>query len=604
MSYYFGRKKIGFCLKKIINLHCNYLSMIRQPIVSVLGHIDHGKTSLLDKIRGTTIVEREAGRITQHIGATEIPLNTILSLCGNLVKGKSFKIPGLLFIDTPGHHSFITLRARGGSLADLAILVVDINEGFKPQTIESINILKRYKTPFVIALNKIDLINGFISNDNCFLISLKSQREEVQKKIDEKIYDLVGKLYDLGFNSERYDRVSDFTKNLAMVPISAKTGVGIPDLLLVLIGLAQKFLEKKLEIAEGLGEGTILEVREEKGLGMTIDTIIYNGVIKQGDTIVVGGVEKPIITKVKALLKPKAGEEISSTKNFSLAKKVFAASGVKISALNIEGVIPGSPLKVVKENVEKVLEEVQKECEIKIETSEEGILVRADALGSLEALSFELKLKNIPIKTARIGDVSRKDVVEVSTIKDKLKKIILAFNVKVLPDAEEESRKTDVKIFTNDILYRLIEDYENWAKIKKEELERVLREEVLLGKIKVLQGCIFRRSSPAIVGVRVLSGKIRVGERLLKEDGKIIGKIKSIRSVEESFQIADQGKEVAIAIDNAIVGRNLKEEDILFVDIIESQVKKLNELELTFDEKECLNKVIEIKRKENQFWGM
>lgn len=592
-------------LKKIIKYLYNSILMIRQPIVSVLGHVDHGKTSLLDKIRGTAIAEREAGRITQHIGATEIPLNIILNLCGNLVKDKTFKIPGLLFIDTPGHHSFITLRARGGSLADLAILVVDINEGFKPQTIESINILKRHKTPFVIALNKIDLIDGWRTENEYFLISLRSQRENVQNKIDEKIYNLVGKLYDLGFNAERYDRISDFTKNLAIVPISAKEEVGIPDLLLILIGLAQKFLEKQLEIEEGLGEGTILEVKEEKGLGITLDTIIYNGVIKQGDTIVVGGVEKPIITKVKVLLKPKVGEEISVNEKFSSVKKVFAASGVKISAVNLEGVIPGSPLRVVRNNIKKVVEEVQKECKITIETQEEGILIRADALGSLEALSFELKAKNIPIKTAKIGDVSRKDVVEVSTIKDSLKRVILAFNIKVLPEVEEESRKTDVKIFTNNIIYRLIEDYENWMAKKKEELEMQVREEIVFpAKVKVLQGCIFRKSNPAIVGIRVLAGKIRVGEKLLREDGKVIGEIRSIRSVEESFKKVEQGKEVAIAIDEGIVGRNLNEEDIIFIDIPERHVKKLKELELTFEEKECLNKVIEIKRKENQFWGM
>ena len=110
---------------------------IRQPVVSVLGHVDHGKTKLLDRIRGTSVQAREAGAITQHIGATEVPIEHIYKVCSKLIGQKKFDVPGLLFIDTPGHHSFVTLRARGGSLADLAVLVIDIREGLMPQTIES-----------------------------------------------------------------------------------------------------------------------------------------------------------------------------------------------------------------------------------------------------------------------------------------------------------------------------------------------------------------------------------------------------------------------------------------------------------------------------------
>ena len=117
---------------------------LRQPIVAVLGHVDHGKTTLLEYVRGTTIVKREAGAITQHIGATEVPFDTVSKICGPLLKEGTTNLPGLLFIDTPGHHSFSTLRSRGGALADIAVLVVDITEGFKPQTIESINILKQH----------------------------------------------------------------------------------------------------------------------------------------------------------------------------------------------------------------------------------------------------------------------------------------------------------------------------------------------------------------------------------------------------------------------------------------------------------------------------
>ncbi|MBU3901906.1 MAG: translation initiation factor IF-2, partial [Candidatus Thermoplasmatota archaeon] len=447
--------------------------MIRQPIVSVLGHIDHGKTQLLDSIRGSTVIEREAGRITQHIGATEVPIDVIYRICGSLLGRKRFTFPGLLFIDTPGHQAFTTLRARGGALSDLAVLVVDINEGFKPQTVESLNILKRYKTPFVVAANKIDLINGWVSEKKPFAESYKKQVERAMDVVDEKIYEIVGKIYNYGFSSERYDRVADFTKNIAIVPISAKTGEGIQDLLMVLVGLAQRFLEKQLKTEEGPGEGTVLEVKEEKGLGPTVDVIIYNGSVKQGDTIVLGGIDRPIVTKVKALLKPKPLDEIRDpTERFKSVKNVSAASGVKISGKHLEDVIAGAPLKVVVNNMDEVVRSIQSECKIVIETEEDGVVVKADAIGSLEGLAFELKNKGVPIKKAEVGDVSRRDVTEASTVSDPLRRAVLGFNVKVLPDVKEGQ----AKLFVNNIIYKLLDDYEEWCIKRKAELEKEKRD--------------------------------------------------------------------------------------------------------------------------------
>ncbi|MDI6916890.1 MAG: translation initiation factor IF-2 [Thermoplasmatales archaeon] len=576
--------------------------MIRQPIVSVLGHIDHGKTHLLDSIRGSTVIEREAGRITQHIGATEVPIDVIYKICGPLLSSKRFTVPGLLFIDTPGHQAFTTLRARGGALSDLAVLVVDINEGFKPQTVESLNILKRYKTPFVVAANKIDLINGWVSEKKPFAESYKKQVERAMDVLDKKIYELVGKIYNHGFSSERYDRVADFTKNIAVVPVSARTGEGVPDLLMVLVGLAQRFLESQLKTEEGPGEGTVLEVKEEKGLGPTVDVIIYNGSVKQGDTVVLGGTDRPIVTKVKALLKPKPLDEIRDpTERFKSVKNVSAASGVKISGKDLDCVIAGAPLKVAVNNIDSVIRSIQSECKIVIETEEDGVVVKADAIGSLEGLAFELKNKGIPIKKAEVGDVSRRDMVEASTVSEPLRRVVLGFNVRVLPDAKEEQ----AKLFVNNVIYRLLEDYEEWCMKRKTDLEKEKREEIVYpGKIKILEGCIFRTSKPAIFGVRVLGGRIRTGQELMRNDGKIVGKIKSIRSVEESYKEALAGKEVAIAADEPTIGRQIKENDILYVSIPENDAKKLSALELTFDEKEILDDVIEIKRKEKAFWGM
>ncbi|UCE73293.1 MAG: translation initiation factor IF-2 [Methanomassiliicoccales archaeon] len=580
---------------------------IRQPIVSVLGHVDHGKTTLLDDIRGSAVASREAGKITQHIGATEVPIETIEQICGDMLKGKKFTVPGLLFIDTPGHYSFTTLRSRGGALADLAVLVIDVMEGLKPQTIESINILKRHRTPFVVAVNKIDRMAGWRSKKKrSFFTAFSAQTEHVQSKLDERLYELIGNLYTHGFSAERYDKVSDFQKNIALVPISAKHDEGISDLLLILIGLAQRYLERELETEEGPAEGTILEVKEERGFGTTIDVIVYKGTIKKGDTVVIGTTGEPIVTKVKALLRPKPLDEIRDPREqFDSCDAVSAAAGVKISAQSLESVIAGTPLKVASEDVEGIVDEIRSEMKLEIETKDEGLIVKADAIGSLEALAFELKEKEIPIKKAEVGDVSKRDVIDCATSSDPLKRALLAFNVKVLPDARDEITRQGAIVFESSIIYKLMEDYEEWRQKRRKELEREARGEITHpGMFKVLPDCVFRMSKPAICGVRVLAGRIRPGQGILRADGRVVGRIKSIQSEGKSLKEAISGEEVAISIEGVTVGRQLCVEDILYVDIPEGDCKRLDKTELNVDEQEILDKVCEIKRKENQFWGM
>ena len=435
---------------------------LRTPIVAVLGHVDHGKTTILDKIRGTTIAEKEPGLITQHIGATEVPLEVISKLCGSLLEG--IRIPGLLFIDTPGHHAFTTLRARGGALADIAILVVDLNEGFQPQTIESVNILKQHKTPFIVAANKIDRIHGWLPHDNSlFTETFKLQSERTQRLLDEKIYTLIEGLYNVGFSSDRYDRIRDFTKNISVVPTSARTGEGIPDLLMVSLGLAQRFLENDLKLhAKGPGLGTVIEIKEEKGFGITLDAILYDGVLKTGDQIVVGAFKQPIVTKVRALLKPKAAG------GFKRVKRVIAAAGVKIAAPGIENALSGSPVRVTINDTDKVIADVEREMrEITISTQDVGVVIKADTIGALEALAGELSRAEIPVSKADLGDVSRRDVIEAETISDPLYSVVLGFNVDVLPDAKDAAEKSNVNLFVNDVIYGLIEEYQTWFEKQK-----------------------------------------------------------------------------------------------------------------------------------------
>lgn len=581
---------------------------VRQPIVSVLGHVDHGKTTFLDFIRGTTVAARESGAITQHIGATEVPIDTIYTVCGDLLGQKKFSLPGLLFIDTPGHHAFTTLRSRGGSLADLAVVIIDIREGFRPQTHESINILRQFKTPFIIAVNKIDGLSGWQYGKDNAKTRIQKQRSPTRSQFEEKLYEIIGAIYDKGFKADLYFNIKDFRKSVPIIPISAKTGEGIPELLMVLVGLAQRYMEEQLKIESGPGKGSVLEVKEEVGLGTTIDTIIYSGKIHKDDTIVIATRgEEPLVTKIKALLKPKPLDEIRDPRErFDSVTEVHAASGIKISAPNLDDVIPGAALRVTTDKLDDIIQEIKNQSKINIELDKDGIILKADTIGSLEALVKESRDKGIHIRKAEIGNVSKRDIIEADAPVNPLDKVIFSFNVKILPEAKEEANTAEVTIFNEDVIYTIMENYDEWLEKKKAELERQRRMDYIHpGMMRFLPEYVFRVSHPAVIGVRILSGRIKVGMRLMREDGKTIGSIKGIQSENKSLDEALQGQEVAISIEGVTVGRQIKGDDILYTDIPESDTKKLKEMDvLNSDEKEVLNKIIEIKRKTNKFWGM
>jgi len=586
------------------------MKSIRSPICTVMGHVDHGKSSILDNIRGSAIVKSEAGAITQAIGASIIPLDTIQKICGDLLKSlkMDFTIPGLLFIDTPGHAAFTNLRKRGGNLADIAILVIDINEGLMPQTLESIDILKQYKTPFIIALNKIDLISGWQTKENQGLLtSISEQSENIQKILDTKLYEVLGKLSELGLESERFDRVDNYTKQIALIPCSAKTGEGIQELLMVLTGLAQRFLEKCLECdVKGQAKGTVLEVKEDKGLGKTVDVIIYDGKLKVNDTIVIACLEKPIVTKVKALFEPTPLAEMRDKKSkFKPVKEVSAATGVKISALDIDEVVSGMPLRSCKKDeVKKIKEEIQKEIqEVLIETDEEGVVVKADSLGSLEALIKLLKENNIDIRRASIGLITKKDIAEAEANykKDPLKSVILAFNIKT------KSVKENVKIISSDVIYKIIEDYDKWKKQKLCDMQECKIDKLIRPcKMKIMGQYVFRQSNPAIVGVDILAGTLKIGMPLMNSEGQSLTEAKEIQEEKENKEEAEAGKQVAVSMPKVTVGRQINSDDILYSSIPEEDFKKLKDLKefLTKEEVSVLKEIADIKRKNNVVWGV
>jgi len=570
---------------------------IRQPIVAVLGHVDHGKTLLLDSIRRTRVQSGEAGGITQHIGASFIPIDTVNHICGPLMKKlkTDITIPGLLFIDTPGHEAFVTLRKRGGSAADIAVLVVDINTGFQPQTDESLNFLREFKTPFIVAATKSDRLSGWFPHENeCILDSLKKQRDDVKGELDKKVYELIAQLSTRGYEAERFDRIEDFTKQIAVVPCSGMTGEGVPELLMMLTGLAQQFLKDKLSISEK-GKGVVLEVKDVRGLGTTIDAIIYDGSVHKGDYIIIGGKE-PKVTKIKALLRPKPLKELRVEKQFDSIDEVHAASGIKIAAPDLEDVIAGSPIISVchEADIEAAKNEVQKDVEeVEFEKGIDGIIVKADTLGGLEAMIKMLKDEAIPVRKAEVGHVTKQDVIEAQNVKDELKKVIFAFNVKTLVEAEEQANNLKIKIFHNKIIYQIFEDYKEWTYQRKErELNEKLERAVRPVKMKII--AIFRASNPCIVGVEVMSGFLKKGVKLKKEKGeKPLGEVKEVQKENNNIDSAETGDRVAIKITDVTAGRHIFKNDVLVSHLTKNNRTLLNEIfeKLTVDEKELLNEI-------------
>ncbi len=587
--------------------------VMRCPVCAVVGHVDHGKSSILDSIRGSCVVKGEAGAITQSIGASIIPLETIKQKCGTLLTtlGINLTIPGLLFIDTPGHAAFSNLRKRGGNLADIAVLVIDINEGFKPQTYEALNILKTYKTPFIVAANKIDLINGWVPKKGFLMESIKSQPSHVQEKLDIALYELVAKFYEEGFEAERFDRVRDYTRQIAIVPCSAYTYEGLPELLMVLTGLAQKYLNEALLCdVSGRAKGTILEVKEDKGIGKTLDVIIYDGHLKIGDTIVIGGFKEPIQTKIRALLQPAPLAEMRDKKTkFITVKEVYAATGVKIAAPYLDNVIAGMPIRgLLKEDsdeeIDKIKNEVQSEVnEVLIDTDKKGIVVKADSLGSLEALVGMLKEKGFAIKQAQIGDITKKDIAyaQSNLETDPLEAVVVGFNVNIKTEVPDE-----IKVIVSDIIYRIIEELEEWQTQLKKQMEMKVLENITMPcKLKILEGYVFRQSNPAVVGVEILAGKLSTGTPLMK-DGKFLTRVKSIQSQQESLSEAEAGSRVAVSLPNVSVGRQVKEDDVLYSHLTEEEFITLKK-NLKFLKKqdiEVLKEISEIMRLNNPLWGV
>lgn len=492
---------------------------LRSPICCILGHVDTGKTKLLDKIRQTNVQEGEAGGITQQIGATYFPVEAIQQKTAvvNQDGRMQFKIPGLLIIDTPGHESFTNLRSRGSSLCNIAILVVDIMHGLEPQTIESIQLLKDRKTPFIVALNKIDRLYDWNAiPNNGFVDSLSKQKKSVQQEFRDRLDKTKLAFAEQGLNAELFSENRNQSKYVSLVPTSAHTGEGIPDLLKLLTTLTQERMVGKLMFLSSL-ECTVLEVKMIEGLGTTIDVILSNGVLREGDRIVLCGLNGPIATNVRALLTPQPMRELRIKSQYVHHKEVKAALGVKIAANDLENAIAGSRLLVVgpDDDEEDLEDDVMSDLEhllSRISTEGKGVSVQASTLGSLEALLEFLRVSKIPVSSISIGPVYKRDVLRAVPMLEKHKEfaVMLCFDVKVDKEAQQYADEMGIKIFTANIIYHLFDSFTAYQKqMLEQRRSEASANAVFPCVLKTVH--IFNKKDPIVVGVDVIEGSLRIG---------------------------------------------------------------------------------------------
>ena len=567
-------------------------SDLRSPICVVLGHVDTGKTKLLDKIRQTNVQDGEAGGITQQIGATYFPMESIKVKTARLNSdGFEYKVPGLLVIDTPGHESFTNLRSRGSSLCNIAVLVVDIMHGLEPQTIESIGLLRQRKTPFVVALNKIDRIYGWKAiPDAPIQETLAQQPKHVIQEFEDRVQHTITAFAEQGLNAVLSYNNKNFSKYVALCPTSAHTGEGIPDLLRLLVKLTQERMANDLMYLSEL-ECTVLEVKVIEGLGTTIDVILSNGKLHEGDRIVLCGLNGPIATNVRALLTPQPMRELRVKSAYVHHKEVKAALGVKIVAQDLEKAIAGSRLLVVQpgDDEEDLLDEVMSDLtnlQSAIDKSGKGVCVQASTLGSLEALLEFLRESKIPVSGINIGPVHKKDIIRASIMLESQPEYaqILAFDVKVDKDAQDLADEMGVKIFKADIIYHL---FDQFTKYMEEITETRRRDQapsaVFPCMLKIVPGCVFNKRNPIVIGVDVVEGQLRIGTPLcvVNAENQIvpIGKVIGIELNHKAKEVVKKGDPaVAIKIESPVyetpkmIGRHFFEKDMLYSRITRASI--------------------------------
>lgn len=554
---------------------------LRSPVICVLGHVDTGKTKILDKIRHTHVQDGEAGGITQQIGATMVPVDAIREQTKMIKEFQSFdvKLPGLLIIDTPGHESFSNLRSRGSSLCDMAILVVDIMHGLEPQTIESLNLLKKRKTPFIVALNKVDRLFEWKRGPNSGIVdTIKKQKKNTKQEFDERVQIVIKEFSEQALNAALFYNNPDARSYVSLVPTSAHTGDGMGDLISQVVQLTQTRLAQRLSYSEDM-ESMVLEVKSLPGLGTTIDLILVNGKLKEGDTVIVAGIEGPIVTQIRALLTPQPLKELRVKNQYINNKELKGAQGVKIAAKDLEKALAGIPLFVAQQpdEVDYWKNEVAtllRDTLQSIKLSDRGVYVQASTLGSLEALLEFLRTSKIPYSGVNIGPVHKKDIMKCSTMleHDSQYAVILAFDVRIEREAQEMADSLGVKVFSADIIYHLFDKFtayrEDLKQKKREEFKHIA---VFPCKLRIMPQHIFNSRGPIVVGVIVEAGVIKEGTPITIPSKEFldVGVLTGIEANHKPLTEARKGMEVCVKIESPsgeapkMYGRHFDHTDLL-----------------------------------------
>jgi len=551
----------------------------------------------------------------------------IAGIAGDLMKRYKFSLafPGLLFIDTPGHEVFMNLRKRGGSIADFAVLVVDAVKGFEPQTDEGVDILVERKTPFLVALNKIDRIAGWRSSPQetspiPFTSSYATQAEDVKRRLDSVVYSTSASLARHGLSADLFSRVSDFSRTVAIVPVSALTGEGIPELLVLTAGLTQKYMGERLAARSRVGEkgrGVVLELKEERGLGTVLDVLLYQGEMRKGDLLLTQGMEGPLSGRARNLFVPAPLVDTRFQGGLVETEKVEAASGVRVMPEEaLKSTVPGSPVIVVDESkgqevISAALSELKEETSVAFVSDQSGIVVKADTFGTLEAVVSAMRKRGLPVRSASIGEVSKKDVVEASAVasRDPVHGMIAAFNVRVTPDAQAEAATKGISVVTASLIYQLLDQVLQEASRREQqarsaELSRLKRPV----EIRLLPQYVFRRSSPVVVGMRVLGGTLYPQRSLIDSSGSKVGEVLQLQDRGKTLDHASEGDEVAMSLKTQFtLGRQIAEDAVLLGDMDEDEATKLWQKykdELTEGEKRVLMDLVRVKRKSDPTWAM
>lgn len=590
-------KKIEIKKKEVHDVSGN----LKSPICCILGHVDTGKTKLLDKLRESNVQGSEAGGITQQIGATYFPIQSLKLKCDI---GKT-DLPGILIIDTPGHESFTNLRSRGSSLCDLAILVVDILHLIEKQTLESINLLKMRKTPFIIALNKIDRLYQWKPSKLPIKESVKSQNIQAISDFKKRVDECILKFAEIGLNVRLFYENPDEKKFISMVPTSAITGEGLSDLLTLIIKYSEIFMTKKVIYKDEL-VCTVLEVKEESGFGSTIDVILKNGKLRESDKICLCGTNGPIVTTIRNLLIPQPLKELRIKSQYISQTEVKASLGVKIVANGLENVIAGSKLIHYKEGIEDEVMEDMKSIFDLIKLEPVGLHVQASTLGSLEALIQFIKSKEIPISSVGVGHLTKKDITKISVMNEKAPEYstVLCFDIKIDKEIEEYAVLKRVKIFNYKIIYNLIDAFEKYYLDLKEKEKKKLENEIIFPfRAKIIPNFVFTTRTPFIFGIEILRGKLKLNTPVFVEkNGEImkLGRITSIENNRKNVEIANSGDKVSVKIESDSIkmyGRHFDHKNLIESFITRNSIdllKKYFKEELSDDEWRL---VIEIKRK-------